>query len=199
MRHQDLYEALLNRIDEYMQVHNLTVEDDLKIMKQLAEGHSTLRVSIDMPCARSTVYNSIDRVRMFLQDETTTFDLIKCSCVVSNALLRGRWSYRSAQGMDLYHAFIAMHQQGRNSMQRGEVLQYMPGLRNKKQQETILEELNNLSVLTDEEHPKSIEIFEFVEYGEHTYYFELTEDAYPYYYPLYHLLGRHPQFPNLCN
>ena len=99
MRHQDLYEALLSRIDEYKQVHALTVEDDLKIMKQLAEGHSTLKVSIDMPCARSTVYNSIDRVRMFLQDETTSFDLLKCSCIVSNALLRGRWS-RWGSGWD---------------------------------------------------------------------------------------------------
>ena len=44
MRHQDLYEALLSRIDEYKQMHDLTVEDDLKIMKQLAEGHSTLKV-----------------------------------------------------------------------------------------------------------------------------------------------------------
>ena len=59
-------------------------------------------------------------------------------------------------------------------------------------------ELNNLTVLTDEEQPKNIKVFEFVEYKEHTYYFELTEDAYPYYYPLYHLLGRHPQMPNLC-
>ena len=83
-------------------------------------------------------------------------------------------------------------------MQREEALKHMPGLRNRKQQETILMELNNLTVLTDEEQPKNIKVFEFVEYKEHTYYFELTEDAYPYYYPLYHLLGRHPQMPNLC-
>ena len=198
MRHQDLYEALLGRIDEYKRVHELTAEDDLKIMRQLADGNSTLKTSIDMPCARSTVYNSIDRVNRFLQNETTDFDLLKCSCTMSNALIRGRWSHRSAQGMNLYFAFIALHQHGRNSMQREEALKHMPGLRNRKQQETILMELNNLTVLTDEEQPKNIKVFEFVEYKEHTYYFELTEDAYPYYYPLYHLLGRHPQMPNLC-
>ena len=55
MRHQDLYEALLGRIDEYKRVHELTAEDDLKIMRQLADGNSTLKTSIDMPCARSTV------------------------------------------------------------------------------------------------------------------------------------------------
>lgn len=199
MRHQDLYEALLSRIDEYKRVHELTAEDDLKIMRQLADGNSTLKTSIDMPCARSTVYNSIDRVNRFLKNETTDFDLLKCSCTMSNALIRGRWSHRSAQGMNLYIAFIALHQHGRNSMQREEALKHMPGLRNRKQQETILMELNNLTVLTDEEQPKNIKVFEFVEYKEHTYYFELTEDAYPYYYPLYHLLGRHPQMPNLWN
>lgn len=199
MRHQDLYETLLSRIDEYKRVHELTAEDDLKIMRQLADGNSTLKTSIDMPCARSTVYNSIDRVNRFLKNETTDFDLLKCSCTMSNALIRGRWSHRSAQGMNLYIAFIALHQHGRNSMQREEALKHMPGLRNRKQQETILMELNNLTVLTDEEQPKNIKVFEFVEYKEHTYYFELTEDAYPYYYPLYHLLGRHPQMPNLWN
>lgn len=199
MRHQDLYEALLSRIDEYKRVHELTAEDDLKIMRQLADGNSTLKTSIDMPCARSTVYNSIDRVNRFLKNETTDFDLLKCSCTMSNTLIRGRWSHRSAQGMNLYIAFIALHQHGRNSMQREEALKHMPGLRNRKQQETILMELNNLTVLTDEEQPKNIKVFEFVEYKEHTYYFELTEDAYPYYYPLYHLLGRHPQMPNLWN
>lgn len=199
LRHQDLYETLLSRIDEYKRVHELTAEDDLKIMRQLADGNSTLKTSIDMPCARSTVYNSIDRVNRFLKNETTDFDLLKCSCTMSNALIRGRWSHRSAQGMNLYIAFIALHQHGRNSMQREEALKHMPGLRNRKQQETILMELNNLTVLTDEEQPKNIKVFEFVEYKEHTYYFELTEDAYPYYYPLYHLLGRHPQMPNLWN
>lgn len=76
---------------------------------------------------------------------------------------------------------------------------HMPGLRNKKQRDAILEELNNLTVLTDEEEPKNIKIFEFVEYVDRNYLFELTEGAYPYYYPLYHLFGRHPQFPDLCN
>lgn len=199
MKYQDLYDALLSRIDEYTRVHELTAEDDLKIMRQLADGHSTLKIAVGMPCALSTVYNSIDRVSMFLQDETIDFDLMKCPCIVSRALMLGRWSHRSSQGMDLYHAFIALHQQGRNSIQRAEALKHMPGLRNKKQQEAILEELNNLTVLTSEEQPQSVKIFEFVEYREHTYYFELTEAAYPYYYPLYHLLGRHPQIPNLYN
>lgn len=171
----DVSRAFFNITDK--RVHELTAEDDLKIMRQLADGNSTLKTSIDMPCARSTVYNSIDRVNRFLKNETTDFDLLKCSCTMSNALIRGRWSHRSAQGMNLYIAFIALHQHGRNSMQREEALKHMPGLRNRKQQETILMELNNLTVLTDEEQPKNIKVFEFVEYKEHTYYFELTEDC----------------------
>lgn len=198
MHQEKRYAALCDRVEEYKQKHMQTVDIDLRIAEALAKGLSITRVSIDIPCDVSTVYRSINRVENFLQGEDDEIDLLKASITISNALITGNWSQRSLLGMKLYDCFIALHQLGYNCIKGGEVKCYMPGLRNKKQRDAVLEELNKLTVLTDEEEPKNIKIFEFVEYTDSSYFFEFTEEAYPYYYPLYRLLGRHPQFLNLC-
>lgn len=198
MHRQKLYAALLEHIEEYKCNHVQTIDIDLRIAEALSKGSSITRASIDAPCDISTVYRSIDRIEKFLQNEGGDIDLLNASITISNAFITGIWSHRSLLGMKIYDCFIAVHQLGNNRIKGSEVKRYMPGLRNKKQRDAVLEELNTLTVLTDEEEPKQIKVFEFVEYTDRNYFFELTEEAYPYYYPLYQLLGRHPQFPNLC-
>ena len=198
MHRKKLYSALLERVNEYKHNHMQTVEIDLRIAEALSKGSSIKRISIEMPCDISTIYRSIDRIEKFLQNEDDDINLLKASITISNAFITGRWSHRSLLGMKLCNCFIAVHQLGKNRIKGSEVKRYMPGLRNKKQRGAILEELSNLNVLTDEEEPKNIKIFEFVKYIDRNYFFELTEEAYPYCYPLYQLLGRQPQFINLC-
>lgn len=74
------------------------------------------------------------------------------------------------------------------------VLRFMPGMRNQKERNRVLQELNDYVVITDDQPPVHLKIFEYVLYNEGEYSFELTEQAYPYFYPLYALLGRHPIF-----
>lgn len=198
MRSQDLYTALIEREEEYQREHSQTIEIDLEIAKALSLGSSPTKVSIDVHCDISTVYRSIARIEQFLQTEPIdVINVLKRPFIASNAVTLGRWTHQSLIGMKLYFLMITLHQLGHNSVSCSEVKNLFPGIRNRCQREAILEELNTLSVQTDEENSKIIKIFEFVEYRDHTYHFELTEDAYPYYYPLYHLLGRHPQMPNL--
>ena len=194
MHQKNLYAALLERIDEYKHNHVQTVDIDLRIAEALSKGSSIKRVSFDIPCDISTVYRVIKRIDKFLQGEDDYIDIDDVEIAISNDIITGRWSRQSALGMDLYFCFLALHKLGRTHIKGSTVKLYIPRLRNKKQRDAILEELNNLTVLTDEEKPKSIKIFDFVEYIDHTYFFDLTEEAYPYYYPLYPLLRRHPEF-----
>ena len=190
MRHQDLFAALIEHEKEYRKEHFQTIEIDLEIAKALSNGASPTKVSLDVHCDISTVYRSIARIEQFLQTEPhDDIDPLKSSFIVSKAITCGRWTHQSLIGMKLYFLLITLHQSGCNSVMCSEVKRLFPGIRNKCQREAVLEELNALFVQTDEEDSKLIKIFEFVEYRNHTYYFELTKDAYPYYYPLYPLLG----------
>lgn len=199
MQHQDLLAALLDRKEEYQNEHSQTIAIDLEIAKAMSLGSSPTKVSIDVHCDISTVYRSIARIEQFLQTEPLdAIDVLKSPFIVSNAVTLGRLTHQSLIDMKLYFLMITLHQLGHNSVSCNEVRDLFPGIRNRCQREAILKELNALAVQTDEEDSKLIKIFEFVEYRDHTYHFELTEDAYPYYYPLYHLLGRHPQMPNPC-
>ena len=80
-------------------------------------------------------------------------------------------------------------------MNRNGVNQIIPGLRNKKQRDEVIAELNALIITTAEEPPQTVKIFEYVKYEKAEYSFELTHQAYPYFYPLYEFLGRHPTIP----
>lgn len=197
MDYKKLYAALSERRKEYEKSHAQTVDTDLKIMMALSIGNSIRKIFIDIPCDISTVYRSIARAESFLQNDEEIEDILDSSLIVSHAITRGRKSYRSALGIDLYTFLIIQHQKGYNSISGSIIKRYLPGLRNKKQRDAVMNELNNLTILTDEEEAKTIKIFEYVEYSNRNYNFELTEEAYPYYYPLYALLEKHPQFQNL--
>jgi len=133
----------------------------------------------------------------FLEKESDTYDDVRSNTItMSHSISRGKSSLKSATAVKFSRLCFARHQKGYNCIENEIVLRFMPGMRNQKERNRVLQELNDYVVITDEQSPVHLKIFEYVSYKEGEYSFELTEQAYPYFYPLYPLLGRHPTFEN---
>ena len=74
-----------------------------------------------------------------------------------------------------------------DTVARGIVRDYIPGLNNKCQRDSVLEELNALVVTTSEDPSKRIKVFKQVTYSGTHYSFQFTKQALPYFDPMYAL------------
>ena len=200
MEKTKLYYDLLERLEGYRQLYPKFVERDLKIAKLYAHGDSTQRIATEVIHDVSVVKRVIKRIQHFLsQDCNSDDDILQASCYLSPAIAGGIISSKNIVTLKLYLAFIARHQSGHNDFDDGIILRLHGGLKNSERRAAVLDDLNTLTVRTAETPPRSIKIFEYVTYSKHRYSFELTESAYPYFYPLYFAFGRHPLLSSLLD
>lgn len=189
---KDLLEKLLNNYSAYSELHAGTAKMDLDIIQKRASGKSTIQTSMEIPCSESTVYRAINRVRHFLEEEVP---------FLQSALPKEVWVHRaielwkmplSLNGHKLLFVFAAQLQSTEDTVARGFVHEHIPGLNNKSQRDSVLEELNTLVATTSEDPSKQIKVFEQVMYSESHYSFQFTKQALPYFdvlHALYAMFG----------
>ena len=185
---QETYNALLKNEAAYKDIHARTAECDFKIIEALASGKTAIQTSFEIPCDVSSVYRAKDRVVRFLEYECDSYDDIYSDTItMSHSIARGRSSLKSTTALKFSRLCFSRHQKGYNHIGNRIVLRF------------FLAELNEYYVVTDEQPPVHLKIFEYVSYAEGDYAFELTKQAYPYFYPLYMFMGRHPSFKTSLN
>lgn len=62
--------ALEKHADGYRKKHPATADMDLPIFKAYCDGKSAVKISMDVPCAESTVYRAIRRVESYLEHQS---------------------------------------------------------------------------------------------------------------------------------
>lgn len=187
MQKQTLYTRLLRYRSIYEHLHPKTTEIDIQIMKKFSIGKSMVEIAMEIPCAESTVYRARKRVQHFFNEELEVYkNTISSNIMIHNAIVRGRMNL-SLNAHKLYLMCIERFQNFQDRIHRQSVHQYMQGLNNKSQRDRIINELNALTVITAEDPPRKVKIFEFVKYVDCEYIFELTEEAKPYFDILYGL------------
>ena len=208
MEKTQLFSAIQERIEEYRDRYPKDAERDLKIARLYSQGVSFQRIATEMIYEVTAVKRAIKRIKTFLSQEhdanssqkgSKKDGLLQTSFYISPAIARGRDSCKSVAALKLFLLFITRHQDGFNDVDDALILKLRSGLKNKERRAAVLEDLNSLTVQTAETPSKCIKIFEYVTYSDHRYSFELTEAAYPYFYPLYFAFGRHPLLSSLLN
>ena len=93
------------RMDTYRVSHPATAEMDITIFRAHCSGKNAVQISMDIPCAESTVYRAIRRVKEFLQKpEMIPFmDVLKMH-ITNSPPSYGTWDAKSVLEM-LYVAF----------------------------------------------------------------------------------------------
>ena len=184
---KDLLEELLNHYSAYSELHAATAQMDLSIIQKRASGKRVLQTSMEIPCSEATVYRAINRVRRFLEEEMP---------LLKSALPKEVWIHRTIElgkmqlsltGYKLLFIFAAQIQSMEDTVVRGFVHEHIPGLNNKCQRDSVLEELNTLVATTSEDPSKQIKVFEQVTYSGSYYSFQFTTQALPYFDPMYAL------------
>lgn len=187
---QETYTALLENATTYKEMHARTADCDFRIMEALASGKNPIQTSIEIPCDISSVYRAKERVVHFLEKESDTYDDVRSNMVtMSHSISRGKSSLKSATALKFSRLCFARHQKGYNCIENEIVLRFMPGMRNQKVRDRVLQELNDFVVITDDQPTVRLKLFKCVTYKGGKYCFELTEQACPYFYPLYDLMG----------
>jgi len=186
---KDLHTNLLHNLDAYLQLHSRTSETDLRVMELLALGKNPVQVSMEIPCAEATVYRSRKRVEVFLRDELPKSVESKSNTFyIHNAIAQGIQTPVSVHSYKLYYLLIIAHQTFKDHVDGKSVHKHLPRLKSLAQREETLRELNDFSVIPNEEPKHTIKVFEFVRYDKSAYFFKLTKDALPYYDKFYCLL-----------
>ncbi len=184
-RMKSLLEKLQNHYSAYAELHAGTAQMDLDIIQKRASGRSVLQTSMEIPCSEATVYRAINRVRHFFEEEVP---------LLQRALPEKIWIHRAIElwkiplsliGLKLLFICVAQLQCMEDTVARGIVHQYIPGLNNKCQRDAVLAELDALIVTTSEDPPKQIKVFEQVTYSGSHYSFQFTKQALPYFEPIY--------------
>lgn len=182
-----LLERLRNNYSAYSELHAGTAKMDLDIIQKRASGKSAIQTSMEIPCSEATVYRAINRVRYFLEKEMP---------LLQSALPKKFWVHRAIElwkmplsliGHKLLFIFVAQLQRMEDTVARGIVHDYIPGLNNKCQRDSVLEELDVLVVTTSEDPSKRIKVFKQVTYSGAHYSFQFTKQALPYFDPMYAL------------
>lgn len=62
--------------DSYLLAHPKTGEADLHIAKSIWQGRGAVQVSLEIPCSESTVYRGLRRVKDFLVNNQSYFDVL---------------------------------------------------------------------------------------------------------------------------
>ena len=66
MEKQLMLQALEEKAEAYRKYRPSTAEMDIVIFRAFCSGKSAVRIAMDTPCAESTVYRAIRRVKDFL-------------------------------------------------------------------------------------------------------------------------------------
>lgn len=72
-----LYKELLITQEQYIARNPNTYQMDFRIAKELEQGHSIQRISIENHCSRASVYRAIQRMRNFLCLSTESVKILK--------------------------------------------------------------------------------------------------------------------------
>lgn len=105
MEKKQMLQALEEKACDYRMQRPVTAEMDITIFRAYCSGKSAVRISMETPCAESTVYRSIRRVKDFLYlPETTTFVKILRQHIADHAPNYGDWDAKSVLEM-LYVAY----------------------------------------------------------------------------------------------
>ncbi len=192
MKATELYIEVLQHKNIFAQLHSRTAETDLKIIELLAKGKTVVQVSMDVPCAESTVYRTKGRAKQFLDEELLSFRTNNFEGIyIHNAVGLNTWNL-SPRAWTLYLIFIRQHQQFKNTIEGKYIHKLMPGLTNQSQRSDILAELNHFAIIPNEQPQREIKVFQYVSYEKAKYSFRLTNEALPYFdkgYAFFKMLG----------
>lgn len=105
MEKNKMLRAFEEKVETYRVSHPSTAEMDIVIFRAHCSGKNATQISMDIPCAESTVYRAIRRVKEFLQKpEIIPFiDVLKMH-IASSPPSYGAWNIHSVLDM-LYVAF----------------------------------------------------------------------------------------------
>ena len=105
MEKQLMLQALEEKLDDYRKHRPSTAEMDIIIFRAFCSGKSAVRIAMDTPCAESTVYRSIRRVKDYLKlPEVVPFLEVLRKHVADHAPNYGEWNAQSLLQM-LYMAY----------------------------------------------------------------------------------------------
>lgn len=105
MEKQLMLQALEDKADAYRKHRPSTAEMDIAIFRAFCSGKPAVQIAMDTPCAESTVYRAIRRVKDFLKlPEMVPFMEILHKHVMDHAPNYGDWNAQSLLQM-LYVAY----------------------------------------------------------------------------------------------
>lgn len=105
MEKQLMLQALEEKMDAYRKYRPSTAEMDIVIFRAFCSGKSAVRIAMDTPCAESTVYRAIQRVKDFLKvPELDSLLKILHRYITENPPHYGDWNAQSVLEM-LYVAY----------------------------------------------------------------------------------------------
>lgn len=189
MFYKEMYQELVDHEEVYRRLHPRTSEIDLQVIKKSVYGKNPVQIGREIPCSEATVYRAIERVERFLGEELPAYLSNRLESVyIHNEIGFESWGLTSA-AWKFYLFCISSHQNFNDFIDKKQIDEVLPGLRNKIQRERVLLELNNLSVIPRGNPTNPIKVFKYVTYANNKYDFEFTKEALPYYDLEYALLS----------
>lgn len=105
MDKKQMLHGLEARAEDYRLSHPATSEMDISIFRAYCSGKSAVRIAMDTPCAESTVYRAIRRVKDYLKlPEMVPFMEVLRNHIAAHAPNYGDWNAQSILQM-LYVAY----------------------------------------------------------------------------------------------
>ena len=105
MEKVEMLRTFEEKVDIYRNSHPSTAEMDINIFRAYCSGKNATQISMDIPCAESTVYRSIRRVKEFLKKpEILPFIDVLKTHIATAPPSSGAWNVQSVLDM-LYIAF----------------------------------------------------------------------------------------------
>ena len=105
MEKQLMLQKLEEKAEEYRKDRPSTAEMDIAIFRSFCSGKSAVRIAMDTPCAESTVYRAIRRVKDYLNlPEMVPFMVVLRKHVAAHMPHFGDWNAESVLQM-LYVAY----------------------------------------------------------------------------------------------
>ena len=105
MEKQLMLQALEEKMDAYRKYRPSTAEMDIVIFRAFCSGKSAVQIAMDTPCAESTVYRAIRRMKDYLKlPEVVPFLEVLRKHVADHAPNYGEWNAQSRLPM-LYVAY----------------------------------------------------------------------------------------------
>ena len=119
MEKQLMLQALEEKADAYRKHRPSTAEMDIAIFRAFCSGKSAVRIAMDTPCAESTVYRAIRRVKDYLKlPEVIPFLEMLRKHVADHTPNYGEWNAQSLLQM-LYVAYSEYNRFETDDVKRG--------------------------------------------------------------------------------